>query len=197
VITTRPFQFNLNVTSGGRTYTPPSNSLSIPSEANGQYCFTQVSMQPLDAMAACGINTPIALAINEASTNSNVSNSDFVASVNVNGNCYVPPTPTDPAPPTNTPWAVTGFDGVTTGTSASLIWQVTGAGTLTTATLNVGTRPDQLNSQSITANATLGSQILTVTGLNPATTYYFQVTVRDNAGTVISSGVISKTTKAQ
>jgi chitodextrinase len=56
-------------------------------------------------------------------------------------------------------------------------------------------RADQLDSQIINVTPAATTQTVVVSGLIPATTYYFQVDATDSNGTVVQSTVISKTTK--
>jgi hypothetical protein len=191
VETTRPFQFNLTVDGSGRKFTPATNSLSVPSQAEGQQCFTQVSFDPKDINAACGVKSAINLSVNEASTSTDISNTKFTASMNIDGNCA---RQEDPAQ-TDTAWSVSGFDGATSTDSATLIWQIIGTPRLSTATIRVGLRADQLNLQTITVSAMTPSQVVTINGLAPDTSYYFQLDTKDILGNVVSSAVISKKTK--
>ncbi len=200
VETTRPFQFNLSSDGSGRVFTPAVNNLSIPSEANGQFCFTQVAFNPKDVNAACGLSSPLTFSVTESSTNSVVDNSNYVASVNIDESCGASTNPPGTTPPTVAPpspnpaaWAVQGFDGTTTASSATLIWQTPGMPT--TATVHVGTRADQLDFQVLTVSNSAMTQILVVNGLAANTTYYFQVDTRDSNNNIVQSGVISKTTK--
>jgi hypothetical protein len=191
VETTSPFQFNLTVDGRGRKFTPSTNSLSVPSQAEGQQCFTQVVFDPKDINAACGVKSAINLSVNEASTSTDVSNTNFTASMNIDGNCarQEDPVPTDGA------WSVNGFDGTSSSDSATLIWQIIGTPRLSTATIRVGLRADQLNLQTITVSAMTPSQVVTINGLTPDTSYYFQLDTKDILGNVVSSAVISKKTK--
>jgi hypothetical protein len=200
VQTTRPFQFNLAVDGSGRTYTPVTNSLSISAETSGQQCFTVTNFAPLNAAAACGVNSPVTLSVTESSTNSVVSNANYVASISVDESCMAAPTSSSTATSTSTGtstassnWTIQGFDGTMTTTSATVIWQTIGAAT--TAVLHVGLRADQLDSQIINVTPAATTQTVVVSGLIPATTYYFQVDATDSNGTVVQSTVISKTTK--
>jgi Purple acid Phosphatase, N-terminal domain len=101
--------------------------------------------------------------------------------------------PNPPPPPQN--WTVQGFDGTTTGTTATIIWQTPGVPTK--ATLLVGTDPANLTLQSIDVPAYSASQIVTVSGLSVNTTYYFQVIAVDQSGKTVDSVILNKTTKAQ
>jgi phosphodiesterase/alkaline phosphatase D-like protein len=91
-------------------------------------------------------------------------------------------------------WTIQGFDGTTTATTATIIWQT--PGTPTTGTLFVGLSPTDLTFTTVQAPVANTSQIVNVTGLSPATTYYFQVVALDANGTQVTSGILSKTTKA-
>ena len=99
----------------------------------------------------------------------------------------------DPNPTENT-WSVMGLDGTTTTNGATIIWQTPGVATK--GVLHVGLSPDALNLQTIEANSFLESQILSVSGLDADTVYYFAVDTIDANGKVASSAVISKRTKA-
>jgi len=92
-------------------------------------------------------------------------------------------------------WTLTGFDGTATSNSVSLIWQT---GTVaTSAVVHVGLSASDLSFMTVNVPAFATSHVQTVAGLNPNTTYFFQVTATDGNRTTISSGVISKTTKAR
>ncbi|MGZ3741528.1 MAG: fibronectin type III domain-containing protein, partial [Bdellovibrionota bacterium] len=92
-------------------------------------------------------------------------------------------------------WALTGFDGTATSNSVSLIWQT---GTVaTSAVVHVGLSASDLSFMTVNVPTFATSHVQTVTGLNPNTTYFFQVTATDGNRTTISSGIISKTTKAR
>ena len=109
------------------------------------------------------------------------------------------PTPTPDPTPTPTPtenfWTVQGFDGTTTASSATMIWQTPGV--LTQGTLHYGLSPTDLTLGSVQTTTAGESQIVTVDGLAPNTIYYFEVDTVDANGKIVASGVISKTTKAQ
>jgi hypothetical protein len=192
VETTRPFQFNLIVGSSGRKYSPELNSLSLPVQAEGQQCFTPVNIDPKDAYAACGVNSALNLSVSEASTQTDISFTDFQASLNLDGNCA---RQVDPPPPVSTNWQVVGFDASTSTNSAILIWQISGSPNLSTATIYAGTRADQITDVLATVTAKTPSQMVTVDGLLPDTTYYFRVDTKDILGNVVSSNVIFKRTK--
>ena len=96
-------------------------------------------------------------------------------------------------PPSN--WVISGFDGTTTASSVSLIWQTTGA--QTKATIKVGTSPANLTLMTVDVPTFTDIHLESITGLNPATTYYFQVIAADNTGKTVESVIIAKTTKAK
>ncbi len=91
-------------------------------------------------------------------------------------------------------WQVTGFDGTSTSSSVSLIWQTTG--TLTKGTVKVGLSAADLTLSSIDVPDFAASHIVGVTGLSPSTTYFFQVVAEDSDGGTVASNVIFKKTKA-
>ncbi len=97
--------------------------------------------------------------------------------------------------PTSNTWTVQGFDGTTTANSATMIWQTPGV--LTQGTLHYGLSPADLTLGSVQTTSAAEAQIVTVEGLAPNTTYYFEVDTVDANGKVVASSVISKTTKAQ
>jgi hypothetical protein len=103
-------------------------------------------------------------------------------------------TNTGTEPPPNTTWIVQGFDGTTTGSSATLIWQTVGVNT--TAEVFMGT---SLSNLAPAANVQDPSEthLILVGGLTPSTTYFFQVRARDAHGRIVDSSIISKRTKAQ
>ncbi len=106
------------------------------------------------------------------------------------------PTPTPTPTPVPTPsWSITGFDGTTTATAVTLIWQT--SGTPTTAVVNFGLSANDLSLGSVKVSVPSATQLVVVSGLNPASTYYFQVLASDANGASAQSGVIVKTTKAQ
>ena len=106
------------------------------------------------------------------------------------------PTPTPTPVPVPTPsWSITGFDGTTTATAVTLIWQT--SGTPTTAVVNFGLSANDLSLGSVKVSVPSATQLVVVSGLNPASTYYFQVVASDANGASAQSGVIVKTTKAQ
>lgn len=94
--------------------------------------------------------------------------------------------------PSTIPFSISGFDGTTSANSADLIWQT--AGVPSSSKIFWGTSSDQLNSSSENTNAQTVHQI-TVTGLLPATVYYFQAESRDTSGRVVRSSVLIKATK--
>lgn len=102
-------------------------------------------------------------------------------------------TDTNTAP--NTSWQVLGFDGTTSVTSATLIWQTPGEATK--ATLKMGVNANDLTVRTIEVNEMSESHIVTVNGLEPNTTYFFQVVAVDQAGRSVESVVISKRTKTE
>ncbi|NUM88463.1 MAG: fibronectin type III domain-containing protein [Bdellovibrionales bacterium] len=91
-------------------------------------------------------------------------------------------------------WQVMGFDGTTTPSSATMIWQTPGVSTR--AVLRVGLSADNLT-RSIDVPGYATSQIVTVDGLAAGTVYYFQVDTYDATGKLVQSSVISKKTKTQ
>jgi hypothetical protein len=103
-------------------------------------------------------------------------------------------TSTDTNTDTNSDWQILGFDGTTTSDGATLIWQTPGAAT--TAVIQVGLAPDQLNLLSIPVNDLSSVHVGTISGLSPNTLYYFQVTATDRNGLTHTSYVISKATKS-
>ena len=98
-------------------------------------------------------------------------------------------------PVVNNTWSIQGFDGTTTSSSASIIWQTPGVAT--TAVLNVGTDPANLTLMSVSVGTASDTQLTTVAGLAPDTVYYFQVIATDANGRVVTSTVLSKRTKIQ
>lgn len=92
-------------------------------------------------------------------------------------------------------WQIVGFDGTTTQTQANLIWQTPGAATK--AVIKVGLSANDFSFKTVNVPDYATSHITAVTGLNPSTTYFFQVTAEDVDGGVVVSNVISKTTKAR
>ncbi len=96
-------------------------------------------------------------------------------------------------PPSN--WVIVGFDGTTTSDQANLIWQTPGAET--TAVIKVGLSAEDLTHQTLNVTENLETHVVGVSGLNPDTTYFFQVIATDSAGRTVESVVISKRTKAQ
>jgi hypothetical protein len=98
-------------------------------------------------------------------------------------------------PPPIEKWEIKGFDGTTTTTSADIIWQTPGAETK--ATLKVGTSPDNLSLQSIDVTNYAETHLVPVNGLQPNTSYYFQVIAVDKAGKTMESVILHKRTKTQ
>jgi cephalosporin-C deacetylase-like acetyl esterase len=96
-------------------------------------------------------------------------------------------------PQDQTNWSISGFAGQTTQTSATLSWQTTGAAT--TGVVRWGTSPNQLT-QAVPDDGTGSSHSVTVTGLRPGTTYYFQAVATDDYGLSKTSPVISLSTQA-
>jgi|GEM_PF-2567595 len=92
-------------------------------------------------------------------------------------------------------WQISGFDGTTTQVQANLIWQTPGAATK--ALVKVGLSATDLSFKTVLVPDFATSHIIAVTGLNPSTTYFFQVTAEDVDGGVVVSNTISKTTKAR
>lgn len=90
-------------------------------------------------------------------------------------------------------WDVAGFDGTTTSNSATLIWQTSGMPT--TATLQVGLTPSDLTYRTVSLTNSAETQLVTVSGLDPNTQYYFQVTAIDANGASHTSVMIMKATK--
>ncbi|MGZ3711215.1 MAG: fibronectin type III domain-containing protein, partial [Bdellovibrionota bacterium] len=68
-------------------------------------------------------------------------------------------------------------------------------GALTTATINVGLSPSDLTLLTVSDTNSSATHLVTISGLNASTQYYFQVTAIDANGVSRSSGVILKTTK--
>lgn len=90
-------------------------------------------------------------------------------------------------------WTIVGFDGTTTATSATIIWQT---GAPAKGLLEIGLSPTDFSVRKVTLPAYNTSQIITVQGLTPNTVYYFRATATDRDGGEVVSNVISKTTKA-
>jgi cephalosporin-C deacetylase-like acetyl esterase len=97
-------------------------------------------------------------------------------------------------PAAQVPWNLTGFDGTSTSSSVSLIWNT---GTVaTTGLIHVGLSASDLTLMTLNVTSATNAHVQTITGLTPGTTYFFQVDAADTFGTIHTSGVISKTTKA-
>jgi hypothetical protein len=90
-------------------------------------------------------------------------------------------------------WKVSGFDGSTNATSATLIWRTE---VPTTAVLHIGLSATDLSNQSVDVPASKTSHLVTVPNLPSATRFYFQVVATDQDGAVQVSEIISKKTKA-
>jgi hypothetical protein len=89
--------------------------------------------------------------------------------------------------------AITGFDGVTTANSASLIWQTDGAPS--TTRVYWGTNAASLGQQVSLGSARTTLHQIEVTGLAPATVYYFRAESTDANGNTVSSSLLVKATK--
>ncbi len=125
-----------------------------------------------------------------------------------NPNPEVPTDPVDPSEPTNPQdptnptdpidpkeeqaLSISGFDGTTTNTTANLIWQTPGAPS--TTKIYWGTVPDNLNANWESQVNTMIHQV-TVSGLQPATVYYFQAESTNASGMSVRSQVLIKATK--
>jgi phosphodiesterase/alkaline phosphatase D-like protein len=92
-------------------------------------------------------------------------------------------------------WQIQGFDGTTASDAAELIWQTPGA--LTKATLKVGLSATDLSFRTVEIAEWKSVHLAMVGGLAPETTYYFQVTAVDQAGSSQQSSVLAKRTKAK
>jgi hypothetical protein len=92
-------------------------------------------------------------------------------------------------------WSIVGFDGTTTATEASLIWQTPNRNTK--ATLKVGLSADDLTWRTVSIPSFASTHQVTVPGLTPNTLYFFQVVATDEDGGVVKSNVIFKKTKTR
>ena len=90
-------------------------------------------------------------------------------------------------------WRVLGLDATTSTNSATAIWQT--QSTLTKGSLRVGLSANDLSLIEIQIPDFKTQHLVTVTGLNPNTRYFFQVEARDELGRKVVSNVISKLTK--
>ncbi|HRK01702.1 MAG TPA: fibronectin type III domain-containing protein [Oligoflexia bacterium] len=103
------------------------------------------------------------------------------------------PSPT-PTPGGQSDFNTFGFDAATSSNSAYLLWYTPGHAS--TSQVYWGTTP-QLGNASEVNNALTETHELTLMGLEPGTTYYFQSVSIDANGGRSYSQIISKTTKAQ
>ncbi|MGZ3693068.1 MAG: fibronectin type III domain-containing protein [Bdellovibrionota bacterium] len=90
-------------------------------------------------------------------------------------------------------WKVSGFDGSTTPTTATLIWRTE---VPTNGVLNIGLTPTDFSYRSVNVTELNLSHLVTVTNLPPATRFYFQVVAADKDALTQTSEVISKKTKS-
>jgi len=95
-------------------------------------------------------------------------------------------------PQTQAGWTISGFAGHATQTTASLTWQTTALST--SGKILWGTSPGSLTQTVADPNVTTNHSV-TVPGLSPATTYYFQAVSNDDFGTEKRSAVIALTTQ--
>jgi hypothetical protein len=102
------------------------------------------------------------------------------------------PTTENPTDPATLPLVISGFDGTTGVGSADIIWQTVGVPS--TSKIVWGTSPDQLNFSMENLNPQTVHQ-MTITGLQPATVYYFRAESKDAAGRTVNSSVLIKATK--
>jgi hypothetical protein len=98
-------------------------------------------------------------------------------------------TETDP----NAVLAITGFDGTTTTNSANLIWQTNGVPSSTK--VYWGTSSSNLNQSANLGSGRTTLHQIEVTGLNPATAYYFRAESTDANGRTVTSSLLLKATK--
>lgn len=98
-------------------------------------------------------------------------------------------TDTDP----NAALAITGFDGTTTTNSANLIWQTNGVPS--TTRVYFGTSSSSLSQQQSLGTARTTLHQIEVTGLSPATAYYFRAESTDSNGNTVTSSLLLKATK--
>lgn len=103
-------------------------------------------------------------------------------------------TNTDTGPVIDPNWQIRGFDVTAAANSATVLWQTTGADT--TGVIRIGLAPDQLNLRTIPVSAAGASHVVTVSGLQASTSYYFQVEATDANGLTHTSLVLMKVTKA-
>lgn len=89
--------------------------------------------------------------------------------------------------------AITGFDGTTTTNSANLIWQTNGVAS--TTKVYWGTNSSNLSQSASLGSARTALHQIEVTGLNPATAYYFRAESTDASGKTVTSSVLLKATK--
>lgn len=92
-------------------------------------------------------------------------------------------------------WVIKDFGGVPTHNSVTVSWTTPGMDTK--AVLKVGLSADNLTFRSYTIDEMKTSHIQLVDGLQPETTYYFQVTARDKYTGVRVSDVIAVKTLAE
>lgn len=85
-----------------------------------------------------------------------------------------------------------GFDAATARTEAYVIWYT--PGTPSTTQVRYGTSPAMENMTVLDSNR-VENHGVTIPGLDPGTTYYFQAVSVNESGYESTSGVIVKTTK--
>lgn len=95
--------------------------------------------------------------------------------------------------PSTVEFAVFGFDGTTTTTTANFIWQTIGVPS--TTKIYWGTSETNLTQQANLGGAKVTTHGIQVTGLDPATDYYFRAESTDDYGRTVQSVVIRKATK--
>lgn len=102
------------------------------------------------------------------------------------------PTPSPTPTATPVPFAINGFDAATARDTAYLIWYTPGSPS--TSQVLWGESPDQMVATNVDT-ALVENHSMTISGLRPNTTYYFQAISTNESGYTSYSSIIVKTTK--